>query len=48
MFFFSKDFGGVADVYMEGVDQYKGWFQTSLLTSVAVKGRAPFKLVLSL
>ncbi|XP_060559788.1 isoleucine--tRNA ligase, mitochondrial-like isoform X2 [Ruditapes philippinarum] len=32
-----------ADVYMEGTDQFRGWFQSSLLTSVAVKDRAPYK-----
>lgn len=32
-----------ADLYLEGVDQYGGWFQSSLLTSVASTGRAPYK-----
>ena len=32
-----------ADLYLEGADQYRGWFQSSLLTSVAAKGRAPYK-----
>lgn len=32
-----------ADVYLEGADQYRGWFQSSLLTSVATKGVAPYK-----
>ena len=32
-----------ADLYLEGNDQYRGWFQSSLLTSVAVKGVAPYK-----
>lgn len=32
-----------ADLYLEGNDQYRGWFQSSLLTSVAVKGIAPYK-----
>ncbi len=36
-----------ADLYLEGGDQYRGWFQSSLLTSVATKGTAPFKNVLS-
>jgi isoleucyl-tRNA synthetase len=36
-----------ADLYLEGSDQYRGWFQSSLLTSVAVKGRAPYRAVLS-
>ena len=36
-----------ADLYLEGNDQHRGWFQSSLLTSVATKGRAPFKKVLT-
>ena len=36
-----------ADLYLEGADQYRGWFQSSLLTSVAVKGIAPYKQVLT-
>ncbi len=36
-----------ADVYLEGSDQHRGWFQSSLLTSVAVNGIAPFKTVLT-
>lgn len=36
-----------ADLYLEGADQYRGWFQSSLLTSVAVNGIAPFKQVLT-
>ena len=35
-----------ADLYLEGNDQYRGWFQSSLLTSVAVNGIAPYKEVL--
>lgn len=34
-----------ADLYLEGTDQYRGWFQSSLLTAVATKGKAPFKAV---
>ena len=34
-----------ADLYLEGADQYRGWFQSSLLTSVAAKGTAPYKAV---
>lgn len=34
-----------ADMYLEGCDQYRGWFQSSLLTSVACYGRAPYKAV---
>lgn len=36
-----------ADMYLEGSDQYRGWFQSSLLTSVATKGKAPYKEVLT-
>ena len=35
------------DLYLEGGDQYRGWFQSSLLTAVAVKGQAPYKAVLT-
>ena len=35
-----------ANMYMEGGDQFRGWFQSSLLTSVASKGCAPYKSVL--
>jgi len=35
-----------ADLYMEGGDQFRGWFQSSLLTSVATRGVAPYKGVL--
>ncbi len=38
---------GPADMYMEGNDQYRGWFQSSLLTSVAVTGHAPYKEVVT-
>ena len=34
-----------ADLYLEGNDQYRGWFQSSLLTSVATTGKAPYKAV---
>jgi isoleucyl-tRNA synthetase len=36
-----------ADLYLEGSDQHRGWFQSSLLTSVAVTGQAPYKTVLT-
>ncbi|MDJ0798410.1 MAG: isoleucine--tRNA ligase [Calothrix sp. MO_167.B12] len=36
-----------ADIYLEGSDQHRGWFQSSLLTSVAVNGIAPYKTVLT-
>ncbi|MDE6657513.1 MAG: isoleucine--tRNA ligase, partial [Oscillospiraceae bacterium] len=34
-----------ADLYLEGADQYRGWFQSSLLTSVVYKGGSPYKSV---
>ncbi|MBC6314990.1 isoleucine--tRNA ligase [Listeria grandensis] len=36
-----------ADLYMEGSDQYRGWFNSSLTTSVAISGQAPYRNVLS-
>ena len=36
-----------ADMYLEGSDQHRGWFQSSLLTSVATNGYAPYKTVLT-
>ncbi|MET3728813.1 isoleucyl-tRNA synthetase [Fictibacillus halophilus] len=36
-----------ADLYLEGSDQYRGWFNSSLSTSVAITGKAPYKAVLS-
>lgn len=36
-----------ADLYLEGSDQHRGWFQSSLLTSVAVHGHAPYRRVLT-
>jgi len=36
-----------AELYLEGTDQHRGWFQTSLLTSVAAFGQAPYKSVLT-
>jgi isoleucyl-tRNA synthetase len=36
-----------ADLYLEGSDQHRGWFQSSLLTSVAKNGAAPYKAVLT-
>lgn len=36
-----------ADMYLEGSDQYRGWFNSSLLTSIAVNGEAPYRSVLS-
>ncbi|MFH1023411.1 MAG: isoleucine--tRNA ligase [Planctomycetota bacterium] len=36
-----------ADLYLEGSDQHRGWFQSSLLTSIALTGAAPYKTVLT-
>lgn len=36
-----------ADLYLEGADQYRGWFQSSLLTSVAASGKAPYKNIVT-
>jgi len=39
--------GHPADLYLEGSDQHRGWFQSSLLTSCAMEGRAPYKALLT-
>jgi len=39
--------GGQSDVYFEGSDQTRGWFQSSLLTSVAMNGKSPYKKLVS-
>ena len=36
-----------ADIYLEGADQFRGWFQSSLLTAVATEGVSPYKTVIS-
>ena len=36
-----------ADLYLEGSDQHRGWFQSSLLTGCAIDGRAPYKALLT-
>jgi isoleucyl-tRNA synthetase len=41
------DLGSPADLYLEGSDQHRGWFQSSLLESVGTRGVAPFKGVLT-
>ncbi|MBU3030884.1 isoleucine--tRNA ligase [Paracoccus marinaquae] len=38
---------GIADLYLEGTDQHRGWFQSSLLQACATRGRAPYKGVLT-
>ncbi|WP_416826925.1 isoleucine--tRNA ligase [Ectobacillus polymachus] len=42
-----EDLQRPADLYLEGSDQYRGWFNSSLSTAVAVTGKAPYKGVLS-
>ncbi|WP_088310527.1 isoleucine--tRNA ligase [Novosphingobium sp. B 225] len=39
--------GPLADMYLEGSDQHRGWFQSSLLESCATRGHAPYKTVLT-
>ena len=39
--------GPLADIYLEGSDQHRGWFQSSLLESCATRGHAPYKTVLT-
>lgn len=36
-----------ADLYLEGSDQYRGWFNSSITTSVATRGQSPYKMLLS-
>ncbi len=43
----AKDMAFPADLYLEGSDQHRGWFQSSLLVSCGVYGKAPFKTVLT-
>jgi isoleucyl-tRNA synthetase len=38
---------GVADLYLEGSDQHRGWFQSSLVMSTALRAKAPYKAVLT-
>lgn len=42
-----EDIPASADLYLEGSDQHRGWFMSSLMTSVASKGHAPYKQVLT-
>jgi isoleucyl-tRNA synthetase len=44
-FSWSSVLGGekVADLYLEGLDQFNGWFLSSLMTSVALRGQAPYR-----
>lgn len=43
----ARGFGKPADLYLEGSDQHRGWFQSSLLTGVAIDRRAPYKQCLT-
>ena len=44
----SEELGNTpVDMYLEGSDQHRGWFQSSLLTSIATQGKAPYKQVLT-
>lgn len=42
-----EELASPADIYLEGSDQHRGWFQSSLLSSVAMYGRAPYRQVLT-
>ena len=42
-----EDLTGPADLYLEGSDQHRGWFMSSMMTSVAINGHAPYKQVLT-
>lgn len=43
----ARGLGKPADLYLEGSDQHRGWFQSSLLTAIAMDGAAPFRQVLT-
>jgi len=43
----SKELGWPADMYLEGSDQHRGWFQSSLLVALATRGRPPYREVLT-
>ncbi|WP_281560158.1 isoleucine--tRNA ligase [Thalassomonas sp. RHCl1] len=42
-----EEFDGQADLYLEGSDQHRGWFMSSMMSSVAMTGKAPYKQVLT-
>ena len=42
-----KELAWPADMYLEGSDQHRGWFQSSLLTSVGTTGKSPYRTVLT-
>jgi len=41
------DLSSPADLYLEGSDQHRGWFQSSLITSCAINEKAPYKSILT-
>ncbi|KMT64882.1 isoleucine--tRNA ligase [Catenovulum maritimum] len=43
----AETFGKSADLYLEGSDQHRGWFMSSMMTGIAMKGEAPYKEVLT-
>lgn len=43
----ARGLGWPVDLYLEGSDQYRGWFQSSLLTAVATRGQAPYRMVVT-
>ncbi|WP_125560025.1 isoleucine--tRNA ligase [Pseudoalteromonas rubra] len=42
-----EELSGPADLYLEGSDQHRGWFMSSMMTSVAINGHAPYRQVLT-
>jgi len=42
-----EEFDQIADLYLEGSDQHRGWFMSSMMSSVAMNGKAPYKQVLT-
>ena len=43
----NRKLGAISDLYLEGSDQHRGWFQSSLITSLAMSGKLPYKKVLT-
>ena len=43
----NRNLGDISDLYLEGSDQHRGWFQSSLITSLAINGKVPYKKVLT-
>lgn len=42
-----EEFDDIADLYLEGSDQHRGWFMSSMMSSVAMNGKAPYRQVLT-